>query len=196
MFSRISRYRDAPDVFATDAAGRVVVSKQLRLLPAVSGRFEHVVEEGARLDDLANRYYRQPRKWWRICDANPEFISPFELLGRGPLATTRLDIAGGAGGTPPAWDLIAAALARTPGVERHRFVDEARITAEAQTIAGKQVNVNVERHVYGVVVAHNDNVTTREQLFALLTTAGFSAARPVALERVGERITIPPDIGR
>lgn len=79
MFSRISRYRKLADVVTTDAKGRKLASKSLRLPPEVSGTFLHTVEEVDRLDHLAYKYYKQPRKWWRICDANPEFMSPQAL---------------------------------------------------------------------------------------------------------------------
>ena len=82
MFSKISRYRKLPDVVTIDVQGRRLESKSLRLLPEVTGIFLHTVESGDRLDHLAYKYYKQPRKWWRICDANPEFPSPQALLGK------------------------------------------------------------------------------------------------------------------
>src|SRR6266568_1117605 len=104
MFSRISRYYGLPDVVDHDPreGGRTVVSKSLRTLPDVSGTFQHTILDGDRLDQLAFMYYRQPRKWWRICDANPEFLSPMELLGRGPLRTVRVPLAVPAD-AEPAW---------------------------------------------------------------------------------------------
>ena len=82
MFSKISRYRAVPDVAAADAQGRVRLTKDLRPLPDVRGQFLHTVDAGDRLDLLAYRYYGQSVKWWRICDANPEFLSPLALLGQ------------------------------------------------------------------------------------------------------------------
>lgn len=88
MFSKISRYRKLPDVVTTDEKGRTLESKSLRLLPGVSGTFLHTIEEVDRLDHLAYKYYKQPRKWWRICDANPEYMSPQSLLGKDSIKTT------------------------------------------------------------------------------------------------------------
>ena len=82
MFSRISRYRKLPDIVTTDSHGRTLPSKTLRLLPQVAGTFRHTVEDVDRLDHLAYKYYQQPRKWWRIVDANPEFMSPQALWAR------------------------------------------------------------------------------------------------------------------
>ena len=89
MFSRISRYRTLPDIVTTDADGRTLVSKTLRPLPQAPGTFRHTVEEADRLDHLAYKYYQEPRKWWRISDANPEFLSPQALLGKEPIVTDR-----------------------------------------------------------------------------------------------------------
>lgn len=92
MFSKISRYYKVPDVAVPDAQGRVFASKDLRLLPAVTGTFQHVVKAGDRLDHLSHKYYSQPLQWWHICDANPEFLSPLALLGDEVIVTTRFPV--------------------------------------------------------------------------------------------------------
>jgi hypothetical protein len=33
-----------------------------------------------RLDHLAEQYYKNDRRWWRILDANVQFLYGFELL--------------------------------------------------------------------------------------------------------------------
>lgn len=115
MFSKLSRYRKLLDVVTTDVQGRSLQSKTLRLLPEVSGDFLHTVEEVDRLDHLAYKYYRQPRKWWRICDANPAFMSPQALLGKGPQAAARFPIVWE--GPMPPWPILLRALADVVGVE-------------------------------------------------------------------------------
>jgi hypothetical protein len=178
MFSRISRYYGLPDVVDHDPrkGGRTVVSKSLRTLPDVSGTFQHTIVDGDRLDQLAFMYYRQPRKWWRICDANPEFLSPMELLGRGPLRTVRIPLAVPAD-AQPAWAALAARLAAEPGVERFRFVDQP--TSDLATI-----------------VTCNRLVVSEGELAKLIAAAGFSARRPEVIGRAGKRITVPPDTVR
>src|SRR5437867_3150824 len=109
MFSKISRYRKLPYVVVDDARRGTLASKALRLLPDVTGTFQHTVEEAERLDHLGFKYYQQPRKWWRICDANPEFLSPLDLLGQGPLRTVRYSVAL-PGGVEPPWAAAAKAL--------------------------------------------------------------------------------------
>jgi|GEM_PF-418160 len=115
MFSRISRYRGLPDVVVPDARGRAVESKSLRLLPDADGALLHTVEEGDRLDHLAHRYFGQPRSWWHIVDANPEFLSPPALLGNEPGTAVEIPVEW-TGATPP-WSGLLRALRGTRGVE-------------------------------------------------------------------------------
>ena len=86
MFSDLSRYRTLPDIVTTDAEGRTLASKTLRPLPEAPGTFRHTVEDVDRLDHLAYKYYRQPTKWWRMSDANPEFLSPQHYWARSRLS--------------------------------------------------------------------------------------------------------------
>lgn len=104
-----------PDTVTTDAGGRSLESRTLRLLPEVSGDFLHTVEEGDRLDHLAYKYYKQPRKWWRICDANAEFMSPQALLGKGLMETNLYPVEWV--GPLPLWFNILDALSKEVGIE-------------------------------------------------------------------------------
>ena len=89
---RQSRYREPPVALAPDARGRTPATDTLRARPDVTGTFRHVVAEGERLDQIAYRYYEEPTSWWRICDANPEFLSPLALLGQESGHPTRFPI--------------------------------------------------------------------------------------------------------
>lgn len=53
-----------------------------RSLTLPSGIVEHTVLHTDRLDQLANAYYKSDRRWWRIMDANAEFLYGFEMLDR------------------------------------------------------------------------------------------------------------------
>src|SRR5215207_4474328 len=103
MFSRSSRYRGLPEVVTTDDDGRTVLSASLRMLPAVSGHFQHTIEGTDRLEHLAFKYYRQPRHWWHICDANPLYLSPQALLGKEPIVRVRFAVDTQSVGSTPAW---------------------------------------------------------------------------------------------
>lgn len=51
-----------------------------RSLTSPPGLVEHTVLDSDRLDHMANEYYKSDRRWWRILDANPEFLYGFELV--------------------------------------------------------------------------------------------------------------------
>src|SRR5205814_1442147 len=116
MFSKTSRYWAVPDITVPDSRGRVLPAKDIRLLPAVTGIFAHLVSQGDRLDRLASAYYGQPLDWWHISDANPGILSPLALLGDEPVTTIRLPVTV-ASGIPPWADLLRE-LRALPGVER------------------------------------------------------------------------------
>lgn len=126
MFSKLSRYRKLPDETTTDAQGRTLLSRSLRLLPEVTGDVTYSLQQGERLDHLAHKYYRQPRKWWRICDANPEFLSPLELVGNVPLVTTYfyLTSAGAYPRSYPKWWRLLHDLPKQVGIEQVRLEND------------------------------------------------------------------------
>lgn len=119
MFTKTSRYLKLPDVVTIDAKGRRLKSKSLRLMPEVYGVLYHAVEEIDRLDHLAFKYYKQSRKWWRICDSNPEFISPRALLGKDPLLTAYFPIE--REGPTPDWDKLLCELYKNAGIKEARM---------------------------------------------------------------------------
>lgn len=134
MFSKLSRYRKLMEIVTTDVKGRRIQSKDLRMLPTVSGNFFHTLEDVDRLDHLAYKYYKQPRKWWRICDANPAFMSPLGLLGKEPIVTTRFPLT--FTGANPSWAELLKNLSEKVGVDEARM-DGVQRTAEIQIIQGE-----------------------------------------------------------
>lgn len=114
MFSKISRYRKLPDVVTLDARGRTLESKGLRLTPEVPGQARHIVEGSDRLDQLAHKYYRQSRNWWRLCDANPDFASPRALLGNAVEITGHFRLERSSG--TPFWPELRRSIAGLHGV--------------------------------------------------------------------------------
>ena len=66
------------DALLVDDQGRDVSYKRVRIIsptPAVCG---HIITEGERLDHVAHFYFRDARRFWRICDAN-ETMFPDDL---------------------------------------------------------------------------------------------------------------------
>ncbi len=74
MFLKSSRYVNV-QVFDPDPEGRVDFRGiRPRDIPETPGVLEHAQTEGDRPDILAQEYYQADRAWWRIVDANPEFL--------------------------------------------------------------------------------------------------------------------------
>jgi hypothetical protein len=195
MFAKSSRYRKLPDIVVTDAKGRTVASKTLRLLPAVSGTFLHTVEEVDRLDRLAFTYYQQPRNWWHICDANPEFLAPQALLGTEPIVTTRLPLTPEAEDDQPPWAALLDSLSGMVGVERVQVVEEAaELVPQDRDAAGQTVTVLVPRYERAVIVTHNRLNVSVTALVQVVARAGFLAGPPEPSGRVGKPIVIPPAV--
>lgn len=83
MFFNDSRYLKVQEYAVTDPQGRAVTIKRARRTLELNGSFQYTVKEGDRLDLLANQFYHSPRKWWLICDANPDIMYPDEMLTPG-----------------------------------------------------------------------------------------------------------------
>lgn len=193
MFSKISRYGKLPDIVTIDAQDRRLASKSLRLLPEVTGNFLHTVESGDRLDHLAYKYYKQPRKWWRICDANSEFLSPQELLGKVPIVTTRFSLTFADAGEPP-WADVLRQLGQRLGVEDVKLMDEIRLVAREQAIGDQTITVNVEHHELAVTVTYNQMNVSTGNLADVIVALGFKITQHENVGRVGKKIIIPPNV--
>lgn len=83
MFFDGSRYLRVKDFTVPGPDGRPVKVKRARVADLPEASFVYQAKEGDRLDLLAFRFYRTPRKWWLIADANPEVLYPDELLRPG-----------------------------------------------------------------------------------------------------------------
>jgi hypothetical protein len=192
MFSRISRYRTLPDIVTTDAEGRTLVSKALRPLPQAPGTFRHTVEDADRLDHLAYKYYQQPRKWWRLSDANPEFLSPQDLLGKEPMVTDRFPLE--FEGAQPPWAALMQNLTRHVGVEEVEVVEEIHLAPREQTVGGQSVTLHVEQFQRAIIVTYNQLNMSTGDLAGIITASGFAVRPPERLGRVGRQIIIPRDV--
>jgi nucleoid-associated protein YgaU len=80
MFFEGSRYRRVADAAFSDGLGQPATFKALRERLATETALVYQVREGDRLDLLAWRFYKEPRKWWLIADANPDVLDPADLL--------------------------------------------------------------------------------------------------------------------
>ncbi|HEY0502500.1 MAG TPA: LysM peptidoglycan-binding domain-containing protein [Lysobacter sp.] len=80
MFFDGSRYQRVPDASFVDGEGRRVQLKRTREPVATELALIYQVRQGDRLDALANKFFHDPRKWWLIADANPDVLTPEQLL--------------------------------------------------------------------------------------------------------------------
>lgn len=189
MFSKISRYCKIPDLTAPEAQGRQLASKDLRLLPHVTGTFRHTVNAGDRLDQLAYKYYSQSLQWWHICDANPDFLSPLELLGKDAILTTRFPVT--VSGTPP-WTAVFSALQAMTGVEDVQVSEDVHLAPRQVIVSGQTITTLMEEFARAVIVTYNRLNVTAAALAAAIEAAGFQVAPYTDIGQVGQEILIPP----
>ena len=80
MISKGTRYENARTF--VDEAGKPPGFNGIRprrISPA-AGVLEYTIKEGDRLDLLSLHFYNNPRKWWRILDANPQLLFGADLM--------------------------------------------------------------------------------------------------------------------
>lgn len=184
MFSKLSRYRKLPDEVTLDVKGRRLASKSLRLPPSVEERFVHTLSEGDRLDHLAFKYYRQPRDWWRICDANAQVLSPWELVGAEPRTTVRVEISRIGAEAP--WSVLLTRLRRSPGVE------SALLGGADEPFPALETSPSGDTYSWSLTLVFNPLTTTLAQLSTTVQGAGFAMAGTAEIGRVGKPVAIPP----
>lgn len=82
MIDRRSRYATTPVLTTDDGQGGTEQVLDLRTTPPTGSVLAVVATDADRLDLLAYRYYRDPTRFWRICDA-ASALDPFDVLAAG-----------------------------------------------------------------------------------------------------------------
>jgi hypothetical protein len=172
MFLQNSRYRQVPDEVTVDVKGRRLVSKSIRQPPPGTGTFQHTIEDGDRLDHLAYKYYKQPRKWWHICDANLEFMSPQALLGKTPIITQHFPLSFTDPENKPRWAELLRDIAALVGVETVLLADDDK----------------------SVIVTFNKMNIQSGDIADTIKEQGLVVESPQTIGRTGKGIVIPPNI--
>jgi nucleoid-associated protein YgaU len=85
MFFDGSRYLRVGDAAFSDGRGRTLTLKRTRETAPTELALVYQVRAGDRLDSLAFKFYRDPRKWWLIADANLDVLTIEQLLEPGRL---------------------------------------------------------------------------------------------------------------
>ncbi len=86
MIDRKSRYRKTPTLAPADTPGESVELLDLRVIPKTTGIYRLTPTDSDRLDHLAWRFYREPTRFWRICDAS-DVLDPLDVLAPGDPVT-------------------------------------------------------------------------------------------------------------
>jgi hypothetical protein len=79
MIDKTSRYAKVGQFVAADVNGVPLTVLELREVPATTGFYLYTPKEGERLDHLGQRYFRDPKKFWKICDAS-DVLDPFDVI--------------------------------------------------------------------------------------------------------------------
>ncbi len=82
MLEETSRYYYLETGKFTNPDGRIIAYKRRRFLPQSENlqlQVELTVNEGDRIDRIANTYIGSPEMFWQLCDAN-NTMNPFELV--------------------------------------------------------------------------------------------------------------------
>ncbi len=74
-----SRYVKSSTGTAVDPGGEAFDYLELREIPTAGGFFQRIADATDRLDLLAQRYYRDPTKFWKICDGS-DHLDPFDVV--------------------------------------------------------------------------------------------------------------------
>lgn len=74
-----SRYAKLATLAVPDIHGRVRELIELRLTPDPDARLTIQPSANQRIDHLAHRYYRDPTRFWAICDAS-DHLDPFDVV--------------------------------------------------------------------------------------------------------------------
>jgi hypothetical protein len=82
VIDRRSRYRSTPVLDVDDGHGSTHPLLDLRVPPPTTTVLEVVPTASDRLDLLAFRFYRDPTRFWRLCDASSR-LDPFDVVAPG-----------------------------------------------------------------------------------------------------------------
>lgn len=154
---------------ATNAKGKIARSEMLRWIPDTPGTFLHTVNQIDRLDLLAYKYYGNPKKWWLICDANPDSALPTDMLNGHPIRQEIFNLEFPSGESK--WPILIRTLKELKGMR------------EVQT----------DIFQASLYVAYNRIELDRDVIKNVINSQGFEIKAISKKERIGQKIIIPPN---
>ena len=193
MFAKNSRYRKTLNVIRLDAQGRELSSKDMRVPRVTPGNFIHIINGADRLDHLAHKYYKKANKWWRICDANPQELSPLALLGHESVVTDRFPITLEHDNDPGPWPELRRVMHEMVGVFDVQILEAVCLAPEIHMSGDEPVIVTVSCSSWAVLVTYNRLDIEVEALGDAMSALGISPGLPVRIGRIGKGLIIPPN---
>ena len=85
MFFKGSRYENVETNIIKDDKGREIKYKKVRFIPETEPLQRYIVMQGDRLDNLAYKFFNDPERFWKICDANLAMWPDDLLKGSGSI---------------------------------------------------------------------------------------------------------------
>lgn len=193
MLTKQSRYYKLDNQAFERSDGVVVESKQLRAQPEVEGKIFYLIESGDRIDHLAYKFFDRSKQWWHICDANPEYYSPKELLGTSPIKHLRIIFS--FLGYQPEWTVLFSTLQQQLGVQHVRHGSDGMIKPDTQITYS--VVMSLATLPDTTQILFNQAILTQSipvALGTLLSGEGITLSNNVRVRKYGENIWYLDDV--
>ncbi len=198
MFGKRSRYVRLKDTTVTDAQGRTLQVKTIRLLPEAGSTFPYTVTETDRLDHLGYRAFQKSVSWWRICDANIGFMHPQELIGKASLKQCVIELSLADDGTLQNWNGFLHAVQDIAGVEQAFLEESVEVRGHTEVHGGEPRIIFREHFSCRLFLTVNAMITDTVDLYgeiAAIAAPGLTVSVPEMISRTGKDIEIPSGRG-
>lgn len=195
MFNGTSRYGKLNNATVTDAQGRTLNAKAVRLLPETGETFPYTVTETDRLDHLGYRAFRKSRQWWRVCDANPGSLHPQDLIGKSTVRLCVIKLVPDDDRVLPNWNDFLGMVRALQGVEAAVIEEAVDLQPDSTVTDPEDRKMYLEEHFSALLfVAFNSMNTDNIDLYHEIASAAapdVTVSVPEIISRTGKEISIP-----
>ncbi len=198
MFGKSSRYAKLKDTTVSDAQGRTLQAKAVRVLPEAGASFPYTVTEADRLDHLGYRAFRKSGLWWRICDANPGFMQPQELIGKASLKQCVMRLSLEDDRVLPDWNVFLSTVRGMNGVEDAAIEETVDTRGHTEVHGGEPRIIFREHFSCMLFITFNAMNTDAVDLYGQIEAvagSGVNVTVPEMFSRTGKDIAIPSGRG-